>query len=242
MPFPLRDRVALITGASQGLGLEVARAYAAAGAHLILTARRPNPLSRAAQELANLTQVLSLPSDISDPSQSAALIHAALAHFGRIDVLVNNASTVGPSPLPTLDRYPLSALTHVLTTNLLAPLHLIQLVLPGMRRRGEGVIINVSSDAALNAYPGWGAYGASKASLEHLTRTLAAELEGTGIHFFAVDPGDMDTETHRLAEPGADLSHLPHPSLSAPAFVHLVEHETRPYSRVEARSYAPVPA
>ena len=144
--------------------------------------------------------------------------------------------------MPPLELLPLSALAQIMRTNLSAPLSLTQLVLPTMRQRREGVIINVSSDAGLNAYPGWGGYGASKAALEHLTRTLAAELEGTGIHVYAVDPGDMNTEMHALAEPGVDLSHLPPPSQSAPAFVHLVEQETRPYARIEAQSYALIPA
>ena len=244
MPFPLHNRASLITGASRGLGLEIARAYAARGAKLILTARRPGPLAEAERELSQLTEVLTFPSDVSDPSQSAALVQAALTRFGRIDVLINNASSVGASPMPPLERYPVPDLAQVMRTNLYAPLYLAQLVIPGMRARGDGVIVNVSSDAGLNAYPGWGAYGASKAALEHLTRTLAAELEGSGIRIYAVDPGDMDTETHRLAEPGVDLSHLPPPSQSAPAFVHLVESETRPYARIEARTYAPalVPA
>src|SRR6185436_1395171 len=108
------------------------------------------------------------------------------ARFGRVDVLVNNASAIGPSPMPALDRYPLDALGVVIRTNSVAPLHLAQLVLPGMRANRSGVIVNVSSDAGVNAYPGWGGYGASKAALEHASRTLAAELEGTGVRVFSV--------------------------------------------------------
>jgi NAD(P)-dependent dehydrogenase (short-subunit alcohol dehydrogenase family) len=107
-----------------------------------------------------------------------------------------------------------------------------------MRARRHGVIINVTSDAGVEAYPGWGGYGASKAALEHVSRTLAAELEGTEVRVYVVDPGDMDTEMHRLAEPGVDLSHLPKPSASAPAFVWLIERETAPFARVQAQSYA----
>ena len=122
---------------------------------------------------------------------------------------MNNASTVGPSPMPALADYPLDAFVAVLQTNLVAPLHLAQLVLPGMRARGSGVILNVSSDAGSEAYAGWGGYGTSKAALEHLSRVLAAELEGSGVRVDVVDPGDMNTQMHREAEPGVDLSGLP---------------------------------
>ncbi|MGH2359397.1 MAG: SDR family NAD(P)-dependent oxidoreductase, partial [bacterium] len=159
---------------------------------------------------------------------------AALDRFGRVDVIVNNASELGPTPMPTLDNYPWDELLHVLRINAVAPLHLIQLLLPQMRTRGEGVIINVSSDAGVQAYPGWGGYGASKAALEHISRVLAAELDGSGVRIYAVDPGDMNTEMHRQAEPGVDLSHLPGPEVPAPAFVYLVEEETAPSGRFEA--------
>jgi NAD(P)-dependent dehydrogenase (short-subunit alcohol dehydrogenase family) len=136
--------------------------------------------------------------------------------------------------MPALDAYPVADLAAVFQVNVMAPLRLAQLVLPAMRQRGSGVIINVSSDAGVNAYPGWGGYGASKAALEHVSRTLAAELEGTGVRVYAVDPGDMNTRMHQEAEPGEDLSHLPGPEAPAPAFVSLVETETAPFRRVEA--------
>ena len=232
----LKDSVALITGASRGLGREIARLYAARGARLVLTARGADALFAVRDELAPLVETLALPADVSDPAQSQHLVDATLARFERVDVLVNNASAIGPSPMPALDRYPLDALGVVIRTNAVAPLHLAQLVLPGMRALGSGVIVNVSSDAGLNAYPGWGGYGASKAALEHLSRTLAAELEGTGIRLYVVDPGDMNTQAHQEAEPGVDLSHLPAPGVSAPAFVDLVERDTRPFARFEAQS------
>jgi NAD(P)-dependent dehydrogenase (short-subunit alcohol dehydrogenase family) len=141
--------------------------------------------------------------------------------------------------MPRLDGYPIDALADVFRVNVLAPLQLTQLVVPGMLTRGEGVIVNVTSDAGVEAYPGWGGYGASKAALEHLTRTLAAELEGSGIRVYLVDPGDMDTEMHRAAEPGVDLSHLPGPAVSAPAFERLAETETAPFARFEAQKIAP---
>ena len=209
----LDGRVALITGASRGLGREIARAYAERGAKLVLAARGREALATVAAELSALTEVEAVAVDVSEDAER--LVEAAIRRFGRVDVLVNNASELGPSPLPPLEHYRWQDLHRVLRVNVLAPLHLTQLVLPGMRARSEGVIVNVSSDAGVEAYPGWGGYGASKAALEHLSRTLAAELEGTGIRVYVVDPGDMNTEMHRLAEPGADLSDLPGPEGSA---------------------------
>src|SRR5207302_10500972 len=140
----------------------------------------------------------------------------------------------GPSPLPDLDHLPIEAFTDVLRVNVVAPLQLIQLVLPGMRSHKSGLIINVTSDAGVQAYPTWGGYGASKAALEHLSRVLAAELEETAIRVYVVDPGDMDTAMHRAAEPGVDLSHLPTPDRVAPAFVQLLQEQAR-FGRFEAQ-------
>jgi NAD(P)-dependent dehydrogenase (short-subunit alcohol dehydrogenase family) len=233
--------VALITGASLGLGREVARRFAARGTRLILTARRPEPLAQVAAELGELTAVLAVAGDVGDPAHAERLVGLGLERFGQIDVLVNNASTIGPSPMPPLERLPLDGLAETFRVNVGGPLRLAQLVLPGMRARGAGLIVNVTSDAAVEAYAGWGGYGASKAALEHLSRVLAAELAGSGVRVYLVDPGDMDTEMHRLAEPGVDLSHLPGPELPAPAFVHLVETETAPFGRFEAQRLAAAP-
>ncbi len=219
----LSERVAIITGASRGLGFEIAKAYAARGVRLIISARGEDALSAAETELAKETEVVALALDVSRDAER--LVQTGLDRFGRIDVLVNNASELGPSPMPALEAYPWEELERVFRVNVLAPLHLTQLVLPGMKERGAGVIINVSSDAGLEAYPGWGGYGSSKAALEHISRTLAAELEDSGVRVYAVDPGDMNTEMHRQAEPGVDLSDLPDPSASAPAFVSLIEDE-----------------
>ena len=228
----LRDRVAVITGASRGLGREIARQFAGRGARLVLVARGAVDLRRAAEELARTADVLAIAGDVSEEAEQIAA--AALDRFGLVDVLVNNASEIGPSPMPPLEAYPWDALLRVLRVNAVAPLHLTQLLLPQMRARRDGVIINVSSDAAVEAYPGGGGYGASKAALEQLSRILAAELEGSGIRVYVVDPGDMNTEMHRLAEPGVDLSHLPGPEVPAPAFVRLVEDERAPWGRFEA--------
>jgi NAD(P)-dependent dehydrogenase (short-subunit alcohol dehydrogenase family) len=176
--------------------------------------------------------VLTLSADVGEDAERIA--RAALDRFGRVDVLINNASEIGPTPMPALEAYPWDALLRVVRINAVAPLHLIQLLLPQMKARGEGVIINVTSDAGVQAYPGWGGYGASKAALEHLSRVLAAELAGSGIRLYVVDPGDMNTEMHRQAEPGVDLSHLPGPEVPAPAFVRLVEEETAAFGRFEA--------
>lgn len=230
----LRDKVALITGASRGLGLEVARVYARRGAKLVLVSRGRDALHAVAGELGRQTEVVALAADVSEDAER--IVETAIRRFGRVDVLVNNASELGPSPMPELEQYSWQDLERVLRVNVLAPLHLAQLVLPGMRARHEGVIINVTSDAAVEAYPGWGGYGASKAALEHLSRTLAVELAGSGVRVFAVDPGDMDTAMHRLAEPGVSLSHLPGPEVSASAFAWLVERETAPFARVAAAS------
>lgn len=228
----LQDRIAVITGASRGLGLEIARLFARMGARLVIAARGEQALRAAAEELSRTTDVLAVAVDVGEDAEQLA--KAALDRFGRVDVIINNASEIGPSPMPTLDNYPWDALLHVFRINAVAPLHLIQLLLPQMKARREGVIINVTSDAGVQAYPGWGGYGASKAALEHLSRVLAAELEGSGVRLYAVDPGDMNTEMHRRADPGADLSHLPGPEVPAPAFAYLVEEETAPTGRFEA--------
>jgi NAD(P)-dependent dehydrogenase (short-subunit alcohol dehydrogenase family) len=229
-------RIALITGASRGLGLEVARLFARRSMPLIITARRADALASAADELNRWTDVLSLPGDVANAGHAEGLVRRGLDRFGRIDVLVNNASTIGPSPMPSLDAYPPEELAEVFRVNVVAPLRLIQLVLPSMRERGDGVIVNVTSDAAVQAYPGWGGYGASKAALEHASKVLAAELEGSGVRIYVVDPGDMNTELHRAAEPGVDLSHLPGPEVPAPAFVELVEREAAAFGRFEAQN------
>lgn len=226
--------VALITGASQGLGREIARQLARRGIRLVLTARGAEALRETADELASTTEVLALAGDVADRSHAANLVRLGTERFGRIDVLINNASSIGLSPMPELAAYSLDVLAEVFDVNVVAPLHLIQLVLPQLRARGEGVIINITSDAAVQPYPTWGGYGLTKAALEHMSRVLAAELEGSGVRVYVVDPGDMNTQLHRLAEPGVDLSHLPGPDVPAPAFVHLIERETAPFGRFEA--------
>ena len=234
-------QVALITGASRGLGLEIARLYAQRAIRLVVTARDAAPLQRAADELSLVTDVVAIAGDVADPEHVGRLVAAGLERFGRIDVLINNASELGPSPMPPLEQLPLQAFEDVLRVNVVAPLGVTQLVLPGMRARGSGLIVNVTSDAGVQAYATWGGYGASKAALEHLSRVLAAELEGSGIRVVVVDPGDMDTAMHRAAEPGVDLSHLPGPAAVAPAFVQLLDADA-PFGRFEAQRLIAVAA
>lgn len=231
---PNAERITLITGASRGLGREIARLLARRGDRLVLTARGAEALRAVADELGGFTKVEALAGDVADAGHARRLVERAVERFGRIDVLINNASTIGPSPMPALADYPLDRLADVFAVNVVAPLRLIQLVLPGMRARGHGLILNVTSDAAVEAYPGWGGYGASKAALEQLSRVLAAELDGSSVRVYVVDPGDMNTTMHQEAEPGADLSGLPGPDVPAPAFVDLIEAETRPFGRFEA--------
>jgi short-subunit dehydrogenase len=234
MNTPTTQRVALVTGSSQGLGLEVARAYARADLALILTARHSRQLEHVARELAEITPVIAIPGDVADPEHTHRLVDIGLQRFGHIDVLINNASELGPSPMPELADLETETFERILRVNVVAPLELTRLVLPGMRERRNGLIVNVTSDAGVQAYPTWGGYGASKAALEHLSRILAAELEESGVRVYIVDPGDMNTAMHQAAEPGVDLSHLPMPDAVAPAFVQLLD-QSSAFGRFEAQ-------
>jgi len=218
--------VALITGASRGLGLAIARALAARGWSLVADARREDDLADA---LRGLPDVVAIAGDVTSPRHRADLA-AAVSRLGRLDVLVNNASSLGPSPLPPLRRYDLGDLRRVYETNVLAPLALIQL-LTGWLETAGGAVINVSSDAAVEAYPGWGGYGSSKAALDQLTAVLAAEE--SGLRCYAFDPGDMRTDMHQLAFPGEDISDRPEPASVVPALLRLVD-ERPPSGRYRA--------
>ena len=221
--MPLEGKVALVTGASRGLGRAIALAFAGEGAALALCARREEALQRVAGEVRRLgRRVLAVPADVRSPRDLERLVALTLERFGRVDILVNNASELGPTPLPYLADYPTAAFDDVLQVNVVAPFRLTQALIGGMLLRDQGVIINVTSDAAITGYPGWGAYAVSKAAIEGLTRTWAAELAHTGIRIHAVDPGDMDTDMHRAAIPDADPSKLARPDDVARAFVRLV--------------------
>ncbi len=203
--------VILITGASKGLGLALARLYARRGNPLVINARGEE-LREAERELSKFTSVVAVRGDVSEIAEEIA--ERAIARFGRVDVLINNASELGPSPMPSLIEHSWESLERIFRVNVIAPIHLIQLVRPQ-------TIVNITSDAAKNAYPRWGGYGASKAALEHVSRTLSAELEG--VRVLVIDPGDMNTEMHRLAEPGVDLSRLPSAEQVAPAIVERID-------------------
>ena len=206
---------AIITGASRGLGLALARALAARDWRLVIDARGAPALEAARRELAALTEVTALVGDVGDERHRQGLVTAA---GDRIDVLVNNASILGPSPQPSLDAYPLDVLENVVKVNTLAPLRLIQLALPAMPEGAR--IVNVTSDAAVEAYEGWGGYGASKAALEQITQVLAVERPGLAVYAF--DPGDMNTALHQEAFPGEDISDRPPPEDSVPALIALL--------------------
>ena len=212
-------RVALITGASRGLGASLAEFLARQGYDLIMTARGREPLERVAQTLEGRGgEVVAIAGDVADDGHRRRLV-AAAESLGGLDLLVNNASTLGAAPLPRLADYPLDDLEHVFAVNVLAPLALTQLALPLLTARG-GLIVNLSSDAAVGGYPGWGGYGASKAALDLITLTLADELRGVGV--VAVDPGDMRTEMHQLAFPGEDISDRPLPDVTLPFWAWLL--------------------
>ncbi len=231
--------VALVTGASRGLGLALTRALVERGWHVVVDARNGERLAAAVATLPDPSAVTAIAGDVVDDDHRAAL---AAAVAGGLDLLVNNASVLGPSPLPPLAEHPLPELLEVFEVNALAPIALLQLVLPALRAR-RGRVVDVSSDAAVEAYAGWGAYGAAKAALDHATAVLAVEHPELRVHAF--DPGDMDTELHRLAEPGEDLSHLPSPDRVVPALLRLLD-EDLPSGRYTASQLAagaaPVPA
>jgi len=213
--------VALITGGSRGLGLALARQLAREGWELVIDAREGQALQAAAEDLSRTTTVRAITGDVSDPAHRQALM-AAVAELGRLDLLVNNASLLGPSPQPELQDYPLDVLRHVFDVNVVAPLALIQLALPWLRSSG-GRIINITSDAAVEAYPGWGGYGASKAALEKLTRVLIEE--SPGVRTYMADPGDLRTQMHQEAFPGQDISDRPLPEVAVPGLVALAQRD-----------------
>lgn len=211
-----RHRTAIITGASRGLGLALARELAARGWRLVIDARTSDELDSAAHELSKVGDIQSLAGDVGDDRHRRALVEAAGA---RIDLLVNNASVLGPSPQPELGAYPLAELERVYRVNVLAPLALIQLCWP--RIEAGGCVINVTSDAAVEPYPGWGGYGSAKAALEQLTAIFSAEHPDLRVYW--VDPGDMRTRMHQEAFPGEDISDRPPPEGSVPGLLALIE-------------------
>lgn len=208
---------ALITGASRGLGLALATALADEGWTLVLDARGVGDLRAVTEELAARTTVHAIPGDVTDPAHRSALAGAA-AGAGPIQLLVNNASALGPSPLPALLDLHAAALQAVLATNVVAPLAVLQAVAAHLAP--GATVVNISSDAAVEAYPGWGGYGASKAALDHLSAVLA--VERPDLHVYALDPGDMRTAMHQAAFPGEDISDRPEPEEVVPDLLRLL--------------------
>jgi NAD(P)-dependent dehydrogenase (short-subunit alcohol dehydrogenase family) len=215
----MSTQTVLITGASRGLGRALALGLARAGFALIIDARDAAALAAVAREVrAAGGAVTAIAGDVTDPAHRAALAQAAEA-AGRLDVLVNNAGTLGASPLPALADYPPDELRAAFEVNVIAPVALTQLLLPLLRTSG-GAVLNVTSDAAVEAYAGWGGYGAAKAALEQASNVLAAEE--TGLRVWWADPGDLRTDMHQRAFPGEDISDRPRPESVVPAFVRLV--------------------
>lgn len=203
----LHDTVVLITGSSKGLGRALAHAYVDAGARVVINARGADALEATQRALEDKGgQVLAVVADATQTGEIARLVQAARERFGRIDVLINNAGILGPSPRPNMADFLAADLAEIFRANVIGPVQVTQAVLPQMLAQGSGTIINVTSDAGQTGFPGWGGYGAAKAALELITESWAAELEGTGVRVNAVNPGDLQTEMHQLAFPGEDIS------------------------------------
>ncbi len=239
----LTGKVVLITGASRGLGRALALDLARHGASLVINSR-----SSSANDLAETERavkafgaaVLSVVADVSDRADVERLAGESLAHFGRVDVLINNASALGPVPMPYLVDYAIEDFEWVLRTNVIGPFLLTRALIGQMLARDSGSIVNVSSDAGVIGYPTWGAYGVSKAALDHLTRTWAAELHGTGVRINSVDPGSMDTLMHRQAEPTEDPAQWAKPEAVTPVFVYLASDDSAGVNgqRLDAQAFA----
>jgi NAD(P)-dependent dehydrogenase (short-subunit alcohol dehydrogenase family) len=231
----MSTRTALITGSSRGLGRALATALADRGWHLVVDGRDAGRLTGTVAALAHPDRVTAVPGDVADPGHRTALAEAV---GPRLDLLVNNASELGPSPLPALADLRTDDLRHVLDVNVVAPLALAQAVLPALQVVG-GAVIDISSDAAVEAYAGWGGYGASKAALDQLTAVLA--VENPGLRVYAVDPGDMATDMHQAAFPGEDISDRPAPETVVPSLLALIDGDL-PSGRYRAADLVPAEA
>jgi len=233
---------ALVTGGSRGLGAALGRALAAEGARVVLVARGADDLARVVDEIrAAGGEAHGFVADVGAKEDIHRIAGAAAALAGPIDLLVHDASTLGPTPLRLLLDTECEDFARVLDVNLMGPFRLTRAIAGGMVLRGRGLVLQVTSDASVNAYPAWGAYGVSKAALDHLGRIWAAELEGTGVRVLTVDPGEMDTGMHAAALPEADRSVLADPSAVAARIVEMIRasDEWPSGARLEAASWAP---
>jgi NAD(P)-dependent dehydrogenase (short-subunit alcohol dehydrogenase family) len=227
-------RTALVTGASRGFGLALTTALARRGTTVVACARDADRLHAAGAALPGAERVVAVPADVTDPAGRAALV-AAAERAGGLDLLVHNAGSLGPSPLPPLADLPVEALREVLESNVVAPLALTRLALPLLRASAAPAIVTLSSDAAVEAYAGWGGYSAAKAALDRLAAVLAVELPGWAVYAF--DPGDMRTDMHQRAFPGEDISDRPEPATVVPALLRLLD-ERPPAGRYRAADLA----
>jgi NAD(P)-dependent dehydrogenase (short-subunit alcohol dehydrogenase family) len=221
-------KAAIVTGASRGLGAALAAELARRGTKVVLVARERDPLEEVARAInAAGGEAHALPADVGDKRAVYPLAGAAAALVGPIDLLVHNASTLGPTPLRLLLDTECEDLEHVLEVNLVGPFRLTKAVAGAMALRRRGLIVHVTSDASVSGYPGWGAYGVSKAALDHLGRSWAAELEGTGVRVLGVDPGEMNTRMHQDAVPDADPATLADPATVAARIADMIAQPDR---------------
>lgn len=233
----MRGRAVLVTGGSAGLGAALGAELARRGARVVLAARGEAAQAEAVARIRSAGgEAHGLTADVGDKDAIYPLAGAAAALVGPLDIVIHNASTLGPTPLRELTETDCEDFASVLETNLLGPFRLTKAVVGSMVLRGEGLVVGISSDAGLEGYPGWGAYGVSKAALDHLLRTWAAELADSGVRFLSVDPGEMDTAMHAAAMPDADRSVLKKPAVVAARIADLIESaESHPSGeRIEA--------
>lgn len=235
----LKHTGVVITGASRGLGAALAKEMARAGARVVLVARREELLDEVVSEIRSEGgEAYAVAADVGAKEDVYAIAGAAAALVGDIDVVVHNASTLGPTPLPLLADTACEDLERVLAVNLVGPFRLTKALAGPMLLRERGLVVHISSDAAVAAYPRWGAYGASKAALDHMARTWAAELDGTGVRFLGVDPGEMDTDMHADAMPDADRTTIERPETVARKLVEMIRDDSVPNgARLEAAAW-----
>ena len=230
MSAQTHKRIALISGSSRGLGRALAAAFLDAGFGVVLNGRDEASLSAAQASLsAHGRDILAVAADATTRSGASALIRETLGRFGRLDALINNAGILGPSPRPDLEAFDIDDLAELFRANTLGPVCLTQAALPSLKS-SRGVVINVTSDAGATGYPGWGGYGASKAALELISQSWAAELKGEGVRVHAVNPGDLKTEMHQRAFPGEDISDRLDPASVTAIFVWLASEHAAPMS------------